>query len=533
MTPSTPATSVKKGRFFVNLTWNAVSFVVGMAVGIWYTPYLVRSLGTGGYGLIPLATTLVDYMGLVALGLNAGVGRNLTLAVERKQYDEANRVFSTTFWGNLVLVGILAVVGFVASCFGEHLIRAPLDMEVPVRWLMAGAVAAFLLNLLATPFGTATYCLNRFDISNSLAILQRLLQIGFVVLLFHLRGPSLYVISGALVFAAVVNLARNVAIQKHLLPFIRLNRAFFDIRVLWELCSFGGWIVVNWVGATLYLAIDLLVVNRMLGWQAGGRYALAMQWSGFLRNIGAVVSGTFGPPILYLYAGGDISGLALFGRRAVKLMGLAIAFPIGIICGLAKPILLVWLRSEEFVSLAPLMLLLTCHLCINMAVQPLFNIQVATGRVRLPAIVTCVMGIMNLGLAIVLCGPVGLGSIGVALAGCILLTAKNAVFTPIYGAHILKLPWWTFVREIGLTAAVTAVVALVCYAISRGVNVASWPGLIATGTVTGLLYSLAAWFVLLTAQERRMCRERIPWLGRHSESLVAAQEADAGKGVQL
>ena len=51
---------------------------------------------------------------------------------------------------------------------------------------------------------------------------------------------------------------------------------------------------------------------------------------------------------------------------------------------------------------------------------------------RVPAIVTIVMGFGNLGLAILLAGPMGWGLYGVAAAGAIALTAKNLIFTPLY-----------------------------------------------------------------------------------------------------
>jgi len=73
---------------------------------------------------------------------------------------------------------------------------------------------------------------------------------------------------------------------------------------------------------------------------------------------------------------------------------------------------------------------------------------VATNHVRLPGILTCVMGLGSLGLALLLAGPVGWGMYGVAVAGAVMLTAKNLVFTPLYTARILGLGYGTFYREI-------------------------------------------------------------------------------------
>ena len=78
------------------------------------------------------------------------------------------------------------------------------------------------------------------------------------------------------------------------------------MQTLKKLLGTGGWIVVNQIGTLLYLSIDLIVVNRVGGAVAGGRYAAVMQWSTLLRTIAGTIAGVFAPTILYHYAGNNI-----------------------------------------------------------------------------------------------------------------------------------------------------------------------------------------------------------------------------------
>ena len=55
-----PASSVG-GHHRANLATTVASFGVSMIVGLWFTPYLVHSLGPAAYGLIALATNIVLY----------------------------------------------------------------------------------------------------------------------------------------------------------------------------------------------------------------------------------------------------------------------------------------------------------------------------------------------------------------------------------------------------------------------------------------------------------------------------------------
>lgn len=259
--------------------------------------------------------------------------------------------------------------------------------------------------------------------------------------------------------------------------------------------------VINQAGSLLYLSIDLAVVNKMVGAEAGGQYGAVMMWSAMLRSLAGVVSGVFGPTIISLYGKHEISALVIYCRHAIKFVGLMIALPIGLICGLARPLLSVWL-GPAFEPLAPLMLLLSIHLCVNLAVLPLFNVQVAANRVRLPGIITCVMGVGNLGLALLLAGPVGWGMYGVAAAGAMMLTAKNIIFTPLYGAHILGLSYRAFYREILPVVGATVILAGAGWWLSHFFQLRTWIELGVAGIGLVGAYILVAYRFVLSNEER-------------------------------
>ena len=251
----------------------------------------------------------------------------------------------------------------------------------------------------------------------------------------------------------------------------------------------------------LFLSIDLLVVNRLLGPEFGGRYAAVLQWSTLLRTAGGVIGGLFGPTILYYYARGDIAGLVRYSRRATKLMAIAMSLLIGGICGFAYPLLVIWL-GDGFADLNKLMALMTCHLAVNLAVTPLFGIQTATNRVVTPGFVMIASGFANLFLAFILAGPMNWGMYGVASAGAIVLSAKNFAFTPVYNAYILGQPWHTFLADTILAVFLTAFVAIACMSLSFLLPMASWKALLLGGAAVSVAYSLLVYCVVLTQNER-------------------------------
>jgi len=274
---------VKRGRHFVNLCANLGQLGLSLVIGVWYVPFLVRHLGPALYGLIPLATSLTSYMALITLGLNSAVGRYLTIALEQKDHRKANQIFNTSFWGSLALTAFLLVPAGLGLVYLDRLINVPAGFAGQARWLFAGTTAAFLLNEIKTPFDVSSFCRNRFDLRNLVAISELLTRVGLVILLFYVLQPRVSYVGMGILCGTVLSALGAVWLWKVLTPTFRVNAGDFDRSILGGLASTGGWVVINQIGAILYLNIDILVANRLFGPERSGKYAAILQLPYLIR----------------------------------------------------------------------------------------------------------------------------------------------------------------------------------------------------------------------------------------------------------
>lgn len=499
----------KRGRHIVNLCANLGQLGLSLVIGVWYVPFLVRHLGAAAYGLIPLSSSLTSYMALITLGLNSAVGRYLTISLEQEDHHKANLIFNTSFWGSVILTAFLVLPAAFGIVYLDALINVPAGYSAEARWLFVGATAAFLLNELKTPFDVSSFCRNRFDLRNIVAITELLTRVGLVVLLFYVLRPRISYVGLGIFCGTVISTVGAVWLWKVLTPTLNVRLRDFDRSMLGNLASTGGWVIINQIGAILYLNIDILVANRLFGPEKSGKYAAILQLPYLIRLLGTTVVAVFSPTVLYYFARNDLEGLMVFLRRAIKCLGLVLALPIALMCGFAEPLLRLYL-GPGFSELSPLLFLMAAHLCINVAVLPLLGLQLAANKVKTPAIVTVFMGLANLGLALLLAGPVGWGLYGIAAAGAIMLTAKNVCFTPAYGAHILGKRWSSFWGELGLISVVTAGTFCLCRGVLWFRPVTGWISMCALGLLISAVYVLAAYFVFLNREEREMVRGMIP-----------------------
>jgi membrane protein EpsK len=92
---------------------------------------------------------------------------------------------------------------------------------------------------------------------------------------------------------------------------------------------------------------------------------------------------------------------------------------------------------------------------------------------------------------------------GVAAAGAIMLTAKNIVFTPLYGAHILGLGYRTFYREILPVVGTTVALTGAGWWLAQNFQLHNWLRLGLTGLGLTGVFTLVTYRLLLTDEERR------------------------------
>jgi membrane protein EpsK len=444
-------------------------------------------------------------MSIVTFSLDSAVARYLSISLERKDHREANVIFNVAFWGNVAIAALLTIPAVAAIAGVDHLVRIPAGYESATRWLFVGTVAAFLLNQIKSPFFVSCFCLNRLDLQNLVTVAETITRVGLVAFLFLVFAPRIEYAGAAILGGTIVATIGAVWLWRVLTPDIRIRLTDFNWGMMKNLCGTGGWVIVSQVGIILYLNIDLLVANRLLGPEQSGRYAAVLQFAALLSTLGMTVGEIFAPTMYQRYAHGNYGELANYLNRAIKFVGLVMAWVVGLVCGFAKPLLELWL-GPSFGSFASLLCLMAVPICITLAMYPLYAVPLAANRVKVPGLVTLVIGVFNLALALLMAGPFGWGLYGIAAAGALSRTIRNFVFAPFYGAAVLQQPYRIFYRNVvSIIGALLATIGC-CRLVLWGCTISSWVNLgVAAMAVSGL-FGVTTW-LLLTSVERAALKE--------------------------
>jgi membrane protein EpsK len=486
-------------KFISNVSSNVAVYVVNLLIAMWMTPYLIRHLGVTLFGLVPLANSVTSYLSLLTLSLNGAVGRFLAIDLQKGDHETANRTFNTSLVGvstiALVLLPFLALFSYLVP----RIFDVPPGGTRSAQLLFFFILLSFLITQVGTSFSVSSWAKSRFDLRNRILIFSNILRMILLVALFTWMKPGGWQVGLAILLTSLYVFGGDILLWRKLTPELAVDPRKFDRSRVRQLFGMGGWLVVDQVGSLLLLNIELIVANTILGAEAAGIYGSLLLFSILLQGIAGTVSVVFTPIYVARYADGDFEGIHKFSVRVVRLIGLAIGLPAGLLCTLGGPLLGLWL-GDEFRPWGGLLALLSFHLAVNLAIQPLFGIRTAFNKVKIPGIVTLLAGLLNIIMAVFLTSMWGL--YGLALNGAISLSLRNMIFTTLYNAKIQKLPWHTY-----LTALLPAIVGTTAaagsgYLFSLVVPTPNWIELILLSVSITTVYAILVVLFGLSTEEK-------------------------------
>lgn len=431
----------------LNITSTGLLFFLNTLIGLWITPFLINRLGVEVYGMIPLANQITGYLSLMTIALTGAVGRFLSIEIIKQNYDNANQVFNTTFFLSvaisLVLLPFIAILIFLLP----KLINIPKGHDIEIQLLFAAIFLTFIISFLQTGFLVSSWALNRFDLRNSAFAGGKIVQVIILILYFKYFQPNIWYFSVSLLISTIFSFILNIIIWRKLTPGFILSIDFFEPKLFIELLTMGKWFILEQVGTIFLLSMDLLLVNKLISPTAGGHYGSLLIIPFTIRNFFVTVLGVISPIQMNYFTQNNLIQLQKISAYSVRMISIALAFIVGVICVYSKNILTIWL-GPEFEFLWPILVLLVFPLFLTLPFQTLFQLQIAFNKVKVPAIITLTFGILNVVLIYLSTVKLNLDLFGIALACGITYSSRKLFFSTTYAAKIQNLPLGHYIYQL-------------------------------------------------------------------------------------
>lgn len=495
----------KNKQLAINMAASFMTFVVGLGIRFFLTPYIVKSLGPEAYGFIGLSANILSYTGLITIALNSMAGRFVTIKYSAGEVDEANRYFTSVFYSNLILAGIILLASAVCVVWLEYIIEIPENLIYDVKFLFCLLAVNNIVGLLTGIWGVATFIKNRLDLSNVRGIIGNFMNAATLIILFTFFAPHIWYMGVAGMVLTIYVAVTNRTFSRMLTPDLLVKRGYFEWQKVKELLMSGIWNLVSKLGEILGQGMDLLIANLCIGATAMGYFALTKNVPFLILSLFQTIAGVFAPVLTNLYAQGNTDELIKEINKSIRILCFFTAVPLSLLYCYGDYFYGLWLPTEDSFKLQLLTVLGTFALPYTLPLESLWNIFTITNKLKYSTLF--MLGNNIVVFAIVMTSMFIVDSLDTRLlilasTRSICGLVRGFIFLPVYGAHCLAIPKKAFYGTIMKSLACTTVCILVSYGTRFLIVADTWGMLVVAGVVVMTVCFGISSAMILTANDR-------------------------------
>jgi O-antigen/teichoic acid export membrane protein len=432
-----------------------------MLIGLYTSRVILKTLGVADYGTYNLVGGVISMFSILTSSLSTAISRFITFELGKGQGERLNRVFSTSVNVQLILGGVVVLLGeTIGVWFLNTHLQIPADRMVAANWVLQCAIASFVLGLLMVPYNASLIAHENMNIFAYISILEAVLKLAIVFALYI--SPYDKLITYAMLLFAVSCLIRWIYASYCKQHYEECKfRLVYDKSLLkgmtgfagWHILSDGSWALNNY-GINVLLNIFFGPVTGLVLNAARG---IATQVDNIVQSFVRNFMTALNPQITKSYAAGDFEymhKLVFAGAKYSFFLMMFFTIPILLETDL---ILELWLDIVPDYTVVFVRLTLLSSMCVILG-NTLITSILATGKIRNYELV---IGGMALSVFPITWMAFKLGASPVATYVIYFCTYFMMIFVRLYMVKdLIHISAWSYVKEVFIRVSVVGAGAL-------------------------------------------------------------------------
>lgn len=485
---------IKAGAILTYLTMG-----LGVLTSLVYTPFMLRLLPQGEYGLYTVANSVIGYLSILSFGLNSSYVR---FYFKEKQRDEKNGVADLNgsfLIINFLISAIVIIAGVIASInlpsfFAQTFTKGEIVIS---RKLLAVLLFNLALSFPLSVFSSYATAHERFIMLKAVNLIRTVTS-PFVSLIVLFTGFGSI---GMVVATTCINILCELYILFYSFKKLNFSISFKNIRLSFfkDLFAFSFFVFLQSISDQINWSVDSIILGKVSGTVPVAIYGLASQLNHYFRQFSTAVSTLYAPRINKMVTeGADNKTITDLYIKVSRIQFMIISFVLTGFAFWGKFFVVRWAGSEyaeSFMVAFILMLAVAPAMFMNVAIE----IRRAKNKHKIPAVAMLITSIFNLFLTIPFTKH--FGAQGAAFATMI-ASYMNTVFLFLYYKYALKLEMNRYIISIIKLLPATALSAVFGYFISSYFIVDSYIKLGISVAVYGLVYWIINYFLAMNKDEK-------------------------------
>jgi O-antigen/teichoic acid export membrane protein len=471
------------------------SIAVNIIAGLFYTPWMINSIGLENFGLYTLAMSVIGLF-LFDFGLSSAVTRFITKYLAESREYKANQclglVYRLYFGIDVFLFLVLTVVFFFIPQIYQELTPDEIG-----RFKIVYVIAAFY-SVLSFPFIPVNGVLiahEKFVQLKLCDVVHKVIMVGTMSVCLML-GYGLYALVLVNVFAGVVMIVLKLCCVRYFTPQV-INWGYWNKTELKEITCYSGWITIASLAQRCIFNIAPSILGVLSGSTAIAILGIAITLEGYTYTFANALNGLFLPKVSRIVAGdGNLLPLMIkVGRIQILITSLIIW---GFVC-LGKDFISLWV-GENFNTSYLCAVLIILPSLLQLPQEIGMQAIIAQNKVKQQAFVYLGMAILNL-LGAVLLTP-KYGAVGLCSSIFVAYLFRTIGLDYILCKQLRIDIWKFFIESYGKMTPALLVSLILGFFISWFISIDGIWGFICDCIVFIITYSIVMWSFAMNENEK-------------------------------
>lgn len=497
-------------RLGKNLLAGLANSALTALVGLVATPGYLHFLGIERYGMVGVFLALQALLSLLDMGLSPTLNREVARSTASGDWLPVRGLFaclSRLYLGVAVVIFLvlLACSPWLASHWFRPESLAVSEIFEALVWMGAAIACRWPVGLYASVVNGA----QRLTLSSSLASAYAVFSAAGALALLSWLEATLPVFFAWQTFAALAYaLALRQAAWRAIGGRSGALAAWGELRRVWRFSAGMGLIAVT---SVVFTQLDKVLLSRLLGLDAFGRYALATLVASGIYIIVTPIFNAIYPRYSVLVVAEREQPLWVLHRLGTNMM-VALVFPLALVLGvMSQPLVALWTQDAQLsATVSPVVALLCAGTALHAVMFLPYALQLAHGLPRLAIRINLVLIVVLVPLMLSLTRAYG--EVGAAAAWLTLHCLYLLLGTWVTHRHLFRgLGGAWLARDVGLPLLLTLLVGV----LARWAGVQDAQGLLAVlGGAAATWLAGASACLAISPELRLAIRQHLPqWTG--------------------
>lgn len=485
-----------------------VETIVSIITGFFMMPFLINNLGESDYGLWIVIGSITASLYVFDLGFTEAITRFVGDSLNKKAFDQTNKVISTALLIYSLLAGLILLTTLFIAFFADYFVEKQANLALIQALILITGITLALEFPFKAFAGIAVSYLRHDLLSISRISIKVLSTVVTIILVYNGQG----LLTIALIGLAASQLGNWLyfAIAKYLFKEMNVSTKRINKVLFKDILNFSKWTFLIDFSRILKSRMDLFVIAAYLSTSILTTYYVALRLVEYTLQL-LLKATNFTTPLFVKYHAEKntqqiIEKLTIFTRLNLLVVG----FTMGYFFLAGESLITLWMGSSFDSKTAYQVLLIALFgRALTFISIPAGTVLIALSKPKIISIIGLFESISSVILIFISVAVFELGVLGAAASLSLPFVLTRIFITPYYSCKNLNTPLTNYYKYLFYPVASIIILTFIWSTVLTGIQISTIHSFLIFTVVYGITAGIAL-ILTLTSSEFNMINVLLP-----------------------